>query len=62
MPEKCSFCGKPAEEVQQLITAPKAAICDNCVFGCLEVLVYGDEEITIDLAESDDDAESNTGC
>lgn len=37
----CSFCGKTAEEVQQLITADKTnetCICNECVGLCNEIL------------------------
>ena len=34
----CSFCGKGAEEVAQLIAGPGPAICDECVGLCNDVL------------------------
>lgn len=60
---KCSFCGKDQTEVHKLIAAnEKTAICDECVFGCLETLVYPDEDaIEIDLTEDSDEI-SNSGC
>ena len=29
--QRCSFCGRPPEEVQQLFAASAARICDGCV-------------------------------
>lgn len=34
----CSFCGKSSEEVEQLITAKNASICNECVSVCSDVL------------------------
>ncbi len=40
----CSFCGKSNTEVQRvIITEHKAAICDECILGCLELLIYEDD-------------------
>lgn len=59
---KCSFCGKDQEEVHKLIVASeKLAICDECVFSCLDSLVYQDN-IPIDLTEEDDNEITNSGC
>ena len=62
--EKCSFCGAKADEVEKLIASPEAMICDECVFGCLETLVYGERIETIELDMSDDESEIQTdvGC
>ncbi|MEA4852803.1 MAG: ATP-dependent Clp protease ATP-binding subunit ClpX [Christensenella sp.] len=38
---KCSFCGKPQEEVRRLIAGPGVFICDECVELCREII---DEE------------------
>jgi ATP-dependent Clp protease ATP-binding subunit ClpX len=35
---RCSFCGKGANEVSHLIDGPQAAICDICVAACSEIL------------------------
>ena len=37
-PMKCSFCGKRANEVKQLIAGPNIFICDECVDVCIEIL------------------------
>src|SRR5690606_38276741 len=38
-PQRCSFCRRPAEEVNRLISGPDGAfICDECVQLCMEVL------------------------
>ena len=34
----CSFCGKPAEQVQRMFPGSHAQICDGCVSSCNEVL------------------------
>ncbi len=39
---KCSFCGKPQEQVRKLIAGPGVYICDECVDLCNEIL---DEEL-----------------
>ncbi len=31
---RCSFCGKPADQVQKMITGPQVAICNECVQTC----------------------------
>ncbi len=35
---KCSFCGKPQNEVERLIAGPGAYICNECVHLCSEIL------------------------
>jgi hypothetical protein len=35
---KCSFCGKPASQVDRLIAGPKVHICDACVGVCNKIL------------------------
>jgi len=40
--QRCSFCGKRAEEVDMLIPSPKGAcICNECVEVCSTILGYG---------------------
>lgn len=34
----CSFCAKPADQVEKLIAGPGTYICDGCVRLCNEVL------------------------
>lgn len=36
---RCSFCGKPVDEVRSLIVADWVAICDECVWICVRILV-----------------------
>ena len=35
---RCSFCGKPQDDVKKLIAAPGVFICDECVSLCNEIL------------------------
>jgi len=35
---KCSFCGKPSEEVGRMVTGPGVNICDECIAMCNEIL------------------------
>ena len=35
---RCSFCNRPAEEVNQLIQGPGVFICDDCVRYCHEIV------------------------
>jgi hypothetical protein len=35
---RCSFCGKPQEEVRRLIAGPEVFICDECIWLCVEAL------------------------
>ena len=34
----CAFCGKSAEDVQKLFADKSAAICDECILLCAEML------------------------
>jgi ClpX C4-type zinc finger protein len=36
--QRCSFCGKPSDEVKKLIAGPGVYICDGCVVLCNEIL------------------------
>lgn len=36
--EKCSFCGKPRNEVKRLISVEAASICEGCIVACVETL------------------------
>ncbi|OGH60336.1 MAG: ATP-dependent protease ATP-binding subunit ClpX [Candidatus Lindowbacteria bacterium RIFCSPLOWO2_12_FULL_62_27] len=37
--QRCSFCGKAQEDVRRrLITAPTAAICDECIETCFQII------------------------
>jgi hypothetical protein len=35
---RCSFCLKPAPEVESMISGPGIYICDECVRSCVEIL------------------------
>jgi hypothetical protein len=35
---RCSFCGKPAEAIEQLVAGANAYICGDCVVKCVSVL------------------------
>ncbi len=34
----CSFCGRPEESVEKLISGPDSFICDKCVKLCIEII------------------------
>jgi ATP-dependent Clp protease ATP-binding subunit ClpX len=38
---RCSFCGRAATQVQQLVPGPGVNICDSCVEVCRQMLVQG---------------------
>jgi len=65
---KCSFCGKPNTEVQQIVAAnDKVCICDECIMGCLDILIYGEEKpLVIDFTdimnEVTEDEIKDSGC
>jgi ATP-dependent Clp protease ATP-binding subunit ClpX len=40
---KCSFCGKPQEQVRKLVAGPGVYICDECIELCNEIV---EEELT----------------
>ena len=51
---RCSFCGKPQEQVKKLIAGPEGVfICDECVEVCMEIV---EEEL---YNADDDDIEEN---
>ncbi len=37
-PLRCSFCGKPQDEVRKFVAGPSIRICDGCVRVCNEIL------------------------
>ncbi|SES93403.1 ATP-dependent Clp protease ATP-binding subunit ClpX [Anaerobranca gottschalkii] len=49
---KCSFCGKPQEQVRKLVAGPGVYICDECIELCNEIIEeeFADE---IDLDVTD---------
>ena len=44
---KCSFCGKPQEQVKKLVAGPGVYICDECIELCNEII---EEELSDDFA------------
>ena len=36
---RCSFCGKPDNQVQRMVQGPGVCICDDCIYLCLQVLL-----------------------
>ncbi len=60
----CSFCKKSNTEVRQIIAAnDKVAICDECIMGCLEVLIYGEPENTVIVLDDEvEEGDLNNGC
>lgn len=55
---KCSFCGKPQDQVRRLIAGPGVYICDECIELCSEIV--GDEfeeNIQMDMGTSSKPAE-----
>jgi ATP-dependent Clp protease ATP-binding subunit ClpX len=42
---KCSFCGKPQEQVRKLVAGPGVYICDECIELCNEIV---EEELATD--------------
>lgn len=36
---KCSFCGKPQEQVRKLVAGPGVYICDECIELCSEIVL-----------------------
>jgi len=37
-PAKCSFCSRPEDSVEKLISGPNAYICDKCVRLCIDII------------------------
>ncbi|WP_300768417.1 ATP-dependent Clp protease ATP-binding subunit ClpX [uncultured Bifidobacterium sp.] len=35
---RCTFCGKSEHQVRKLVTGPSAAICDECIGLCVEII------------------------
>ncbi len=43
---KCSFCGKPQEQVRKLVAGPGVYICDECIELCNEIIAEELSELT----------------
>jgi ATP-dependent Clp protease ATP-binding subunit ClpX len=42
---ECDFCGKSKEEVEKLIVGEQAAICNECIYLCIDILKDKPEKI-----------------
>lgn len=49
--DKCSFCGRPAEQVDGMVAGPNVNICSECIALCNDILEnqYGAESEPMDL-------------
>ena len=56
---RCSFCGKPSQEVAKLIAGPGVYICNECVGLCTEILQQSPttQPTTLDWTQSLNDEE-----
>jgi ATP-dependent Clp protease ATP-binding subunit ClpX len=52
---QCSFCGKAKDDVQQLIAADDANICNECIELCTDLIADGDTS----MEGSDDDLDTS---
>ncbi|HEX3027991.1 MAG TPA: ATP-dependent Clp protease ATP-binding subunit ClpX [Clostridia bacterium] len=50
---KCSFCGKPQEQVKRLVAGPGVYICDECIELCSEIIEEEFEEAKADAELND---------
>lgn len=49
---KCSFCGKPQEQVKKLVAGPGVYICDECIELCNEIIEEEfSEDVEVELKE-----------
>ncbi|WP_027399582.1 ATP-dependent Clp protease ATP-binding subunit ClpX [Anaerovorax odorimutans] len=51
---KCSFCGKPQDQVRRLVAGPNVYICDECIELCQDII---NEELAA-MSESTDNNEN----
>jgi ATP-dependent Clp protease ATP-binding subunit ClpX len=51
---KCSFCGKPQDQVKRLIAGPNVYICDECVELCQDIIKEEFESMGYDMNRGDD--------
>jgi ATP-dependent Clp protease ATP-binding subunit ClpX len=45
---RCGFCGKSERQVRKLVTGQGAAICDECIAQCVDLIKDDDEDVKID--------------
>ena len=50
-PLKCSFCGKPEEQVKRLVAGPGVYICNECVNLCFDIFEEDFDEIGMEAIE-----------
>ncbi len=50
---RCSFCGKPQNQVKRLVAGPGVYICNECIDLCSEIIdeELGDKESTFDIKD-----------
>lgn len=46
---KCSFCGKPQNQVRRLVAGPNVYICDECIELCQDIIKEEFEEMMSDI-------------
>lgn len=54
---RCSFCGKPQEEVERIIAGPGVYICSECIKVCSNIVeddLYDEAEMTYTLNDTKD--------
>ncbi|MDR2089350.1 MAG: ATP-dependent Clp protease ATP-binding subunit ClpX [Clostridiales Family XIII bacterium] len=51
---KCSFCGKPQDQVKRLIAGPNVYICDECVELCQDIIKEEFESMGYDMNRGDE--------
>jgi len=46
---KCSFCNKDRSEVDRIIKADNACICDKCVLVSLRIILFPDLDMNLQV-------------
>lgn len=52
---KCSFCGKPQDQVRRLIAGPGVYICDECVQLCTDIMMEEFTGVEVKEGSSEDE-------
>jgi hypothetical protein len=50
-PIRCSFCGRREPQVRRVLAGPGVYICNECVYGCVEML--NEEQIAKDTPKAE---------
>ena len=50
---KCSFCGKPQDEVNRIIAGPGVYICNECIELCQEIIDEDFSTVEADLKDTE---------